>query len=301
MPKKHFFAPLNRPLERNFFEYFSKKMCGTKLAHFWHTFGVNLHLRRKSAYVIIFIVVKCTTNEERRFMQLTKEQTQEILKTINKVERLTEDFTITLKRARRAIEMNDPSAAELLLTAYEQKESSTLLCRALPIFYPKALPREKVTKALTDAAYAKCGYTEEGWFCALIPTLLPKKRKSSTDYIKEIMYASLERFFMNRPVQRFGKCTIIFRHVYDRNNPSRAWRDHDNIEIKTVIDAIALFIMEDDSPHVCQHFYCSAEGNCDKTEVYVVPQDEFILWHKMQSNIPDDGLKLYDSPPQKQM
>ena len=158
-------------------------------------------------------------------MQLTKEQTQEILKTINKVERLTEDFTITLKRARRAIEMNDSSAAELLLTAYEQKERSTLLCRALPIFYPEALPREKVTKALTDAAHAKCGYTEEGWFCAVIPTLLPKKRKSSTYYIKEIMYASLERFFINKPVRKFGKCTIIFRHVYSRNNPTRAWRD----------------------------------------------------------------------------
>ena len=234
-------------------------------------------------------------------MKLTKEQTQEILKTINKVERLTEDFTITLKRARRAIEMNDPSAAELLLTAYEQKERSTLLCRALPIFYPEALPREKVTKALTDAAYAKCGYTEEGWFCTVIPTLLPKKRKSSTDYIKEIMYAALEHFFINQPVRKFGKCTIVFRHVYDRNNPKRAWRDHDNIEIKTVIDAIALFVMEDDSPHVCQHFYCSAEGDSDKTEVYVVPQNEFILWCKMQPNISDDGLKLYASPPQKQM
>ena len=55
-------------------------------------------------------------------MKLTKEQTQEILKTIDKVERQTEDFTITLRRARRAIEMNDQSATELLLTAYEQKK-----------------------------------------------------------------------------------------------------------------------------------------------------------------------------------
>ena len=39
MPKKHFFVPLNRPLERNFFEYFSKKNVwheiGTLLAHYW--------------------------------------------------------------------------------------------------------------------------------------------------------------------------------------------------------------------------------------------------------------------------
>ena len=234
-------------------------------------------------------------------MKLTKEQTQEILKTIDKVERQTEDFTITLTRARRAIEMNDQSATELLLTAYEQKERSTLLCRALPLYSPESLSREKVTLTLTDAAYAKCGYTEEGWFCAVIPTLLPKKRKSCTDYIKEIMYASLERFLMNKPMRKFGKCTIIFRHVYNRNNPKRAWRDHDNIEIKTVIDAIALFVMEDDSPHVCQHFYCSAEGDQDKTEVYVVPQDEFTIWCKMQPNIPDYGLKLYDSAPRKQV
>ena len=74
-------------------------------------------------------------------MKLTKEQTQEILKTIDKVERQTEDFTLTLKRARRAIEMNDQSATELLLTAYEQKERSTLLCRALPIYSPDPLTR----------------------------------------------------------------------------------------------------------------------------------------------------------------
>ena len=234
-------------------------------------------------------------------MKLTKEQTQEILKTIDKVERQTEDFTLTLRRARRAIEMNDQSATELLLTAYEQKERSTLLCRALPIYSPEPQVRPKVKQVLTDAACARCGYTEEGWFCAVIPTLLPKKRNSSTGYIKEIMYASLERFFMDKQIRKFGKCTIIFRHVYNRNNPKRAWRDHDNIEIKTVIDAIALFVMEDDSPHVCQHFYCSAEGDQDKTEVYIVPQEEFLMWCKMQPSISDNGLKLYDSPPQKQV
>lgn len=235
-------------------------------------------------------------------MKLKNEQTNEILKIMDRVERQTEDFILTLQRARRAIEMEDlDTAQELLLTAYEQKERSTLLCRALPLYSPEPFTREKVTKALTDAVCTKCGYTEEGWFCAVIPTLLPKKKKRSTDYIKEIMYASLERFFMGKPMQKFGTCTIVFRHVYNRNNPKRAWRDHDNIEIKAVIDAIALFVMEDDSPHVCQHFYCSAEGDCDKTEVYVVPQEEFLMWYKMQLKIPDEGLKLYDSLPQKQV
>lgn len=126
-------------------------------------------------YAKICIVVKCTTNKERRFMKLTKEQTQEILKTIDKVERQTEDFTLTLRRARRAIEMNDQSATELLLAAYEQKERSTLLCRALPIYSPEPQLRPKVKQVLIDAACARCGYTEEGWFCAVIPTLLSER------------------------------------------------------------------------------------------------------------------------------
>ena len=143
-------------------------------------------------------------------MKLKNEQTNEILKIMDRVERQTEDFILTLQRARRAIEMEDlDTAQKLLLTAYEQKERSTLLCRALPLYSPEPFTREKVTKALTDAVCTKCGYTEEGWFCAVIPTLLPKKKKRSTDYIKEIIYASLERFF-------YGKAYAKIWNLHDR-------------------------------------------------------------------------------------
>ena len=91
---------------------------------------------------------------------------------------------------------------------------------------------------------------------------------------------------------------MVLRHVYDRSNPKRAWRDHDNVEVKAVIDAIALFVMEDDSSHICDHHYFSAEGDRDKTEVYVIPRDEYIIYHEMQSKIPDEGLKLYTDFPQ---
>ena len=207
-------------------------------------------------------------------MKLTKEQTQEILKTIDKVERQTEDFTLTLRRARRAIEMNDQSATELLLTAYEQKERSTLLCRALPLYSPNPLTREKTTKALTDATYAKCGYTAEGWFCAVIPTLLPKKRNTSTGYIKEIMYASLERFFMDKQIRRFGKCTVIFRHVYNRDNPKRAWRDHDNIEVKKVLDVVSLFFLMEDNMAHCDLYYTAKPSDSYSTEIFIAPKPE---------------------------
>ena len=53
-------------------------------------------------------------------MKLKNEQTNEILKIMDRVERQTEDFILTLQRARRAIEMEDlDTAQELLLTAYD--------------------------------------------------------------------------------------------------------------------------------------------------------------------------------------
>ena len=53
-------------------------------------------------------------------MKLKNEQTNEILKIMDRVERQTEDFILTLQRARRAIEMeNLDTAQELLLTAYD--------------------------------------------------------------------------------------------------------------------------------------------------------------------------------------
>ena len=48
---------------------------------------------------------------------------------------------------------------------------------------------------------------------------------------------------------------MIFRHVYDRNRPEREYRDHDNIELNTVVDAIAMFFLVDDTPLECRHYY----------------------------------------------
>ena len=55
-------------------------------------------------------------------------------------------------------------------------------------------------------------------------------------------------------------------------------RDHDNIEVKSVIDAVAFFVLYDDGPLTCEHFYCSAAGDENRTEVFVVPRSDFVKW-----------------------
>mgnify|MGYP001780069777 CR=1 FL=1 len=42
-----------------------------------------------------------------------------------------------------------------------------------------------------------------------------------------------------------------------------------------VTDIITLYLLPDDAPRRCAHYYCSAAGEVDCTEVYVVPASRF--------------------------
>ena len=114
----------------------------------------------------------------------------------------------------------------------------------------------------------------------------------------------LERFSAGKGTIRYRNCVLIFRHVYDRNRPEREYRDHDNIELNTVVDALAMFFLVDDTPLECRHYYCSARGSIERTEVYIVPRNEFETWLAMENSIPDIGVCLKENAgniPQKDM
>ncbi len=45
-----------------------------------------------------------------------------------------------------------------------------------------------------------------------------------------------------------------------------------------VTDIITLYLLPDDAPAHCSHYYCSAAGTEDRTEVYVIPTSRFPMW-----------------------
>ena len=140
------------------------------------------------------------------------------------------------------------------------------------------------------------GFTEEGWFLARIPMLLPKKDGGNVDHLRTMLYPAFRRYFNERPVdEKFSKCVLIYRHVYDREQSERQYRDHDNIELNFVTDTVALYVMEDDAPLKCEHFHCSVAGSEERTEVYVVPQTDFMKWYGFHLQIPDEGMKIVNS------
>lgn len=148
---------------------------------------------------------------------------------------------------------------------------------------------------MTETIPVEIGFTAEGWFALRIPALLPKKISGSADYIRSFLYPAMRSFFHDKFPVRYRDCVLVYRHVYDRNRPERRWRDHDNIEVNMVSDIIALYVLPDDTPAVCSHYYCSAAASDDRTEVYVVPKriSRFGLSRKRQC--PDKGVMLYEN------
>lgn len=188
----------------------------------------------------------------------------------------------------------EPALEHALRLEYNS-ERLTLLTRALPGYTGNPLAKAHVEKAIREAVPVEIGYTEEGWFSLRLPLLLPKKSQGSADYIRGCLYPAMRRFFQDKPPVRYPDCVLILRHVYRRDRPERQWRDHDNLEVNIVSDIVALYAMPDDSPGVCNHFYCSAAAEHERTEVYVVPKADFQKWLAVEKSMPEEGVSLFEN------
>lgn len=176
----------------------------------------------------------------------------------------------------------------------ECAEQLTLAARTLSSYIGHPDAEAQVEAILKQEIPVEIGYTKEGWFSVRIPMLLPKKSKGSTDYIRSFLYPAMRDFFVEKPPVRYREAVLIYRHVYDRRRPERQMRDHDNIEINMVSDIVAMYVMPDDGPAVCAHYYCSAAAEQERTEVYVVPKGDFLTWLLGEAAMPDGGVELYE-------
>ena len=52
-------------------------------------------------------------------------------------------------------------------------------------------------------------------------------------------------------------------------------------------------------PYRCETYYLSAPGDVPRTDIFVVPQSEFLKWLQVADAIPEEGLRLTDQSPQQ--
>ncbi len=183
------------------------------------------------------------------------------------------------------------------LRIHEQAEKITLLARNLPCSLGRRDAEERVRSEMEKIVPVEIGYTEEGWFGIKMFSLLPRKEHGNVSYIRQCLYYEMRKFFEGKTRGFQKNCVLIFRHVYHNGFPERQMRDHDNIEINMVTDIVATYVLYDDGPSVCRHYYCSAKGSENRCEVYVVPQTDFEKWLEVEKEMPDEGIKLFPESP----
>lgn len=209
----------------------------------------------------------------------------------NKLGKEIEDTRVIMKCC------DSETAYSYALRIHEEAEKIALLARNLPCYLGMREAEERVRCDMEKIVPVEIGYTKEGWFSIQMFSLLPRKEHGNVNYIRQCLYYEMWKYFKDKLFVPKRDCVIIFRHVYHNGFPERQMRDHDNIEINMVTDIIATYVLRDDGPSVCRHYYCSAKGSENRCEVYVVPQTDFEKWLDAEKKMPDEGIKLFPESP----
>lgn len=118
---------------------------------------------------------------------------------------------------------------------------------------------------------------EERWIKIVMPFLLPKRKISqSCSFITVPLSYALTNFVAKRRIRRIDKCVVCFRNIYTLNG--KVVRDHDNIETKKILDIITAYLLVDDTGLLCSNLYTTAIGECEQTEIYIIPKADFEKW-----------------------
>lgn len=218
------------------------------------------------------------------------------IKVLDKVELSKRNLESQIEYIRHFYqESNLQAAYDASLRLEEIAEKLALYTRSLPAYTGRPHAEKDVEKIMSNCIPVEIGFTAEGWFSLRIPSLLPKKSSGSADYVRSFLYPVMREFFGEKSPIRYKDCVLVYRHVYDRTRPERQKRDHDNIEVNMVSDILAMYVLPDDNPAVCSHYYCSVEASDDRTEVYIVPKKDFPIWFIEEKSMPDKGVMLYEN------
>lgn len=116
-------------------------------------------------------------------------------------------------------------------------------------------------------------------------SLLPKRNvrvnnKSTLQYkIIHTRYKNaFSDYFKDKKYRVYGEKVVLF-FIHHYSEESRI-RDHDNFEVKFIIDYIAGYLLVDDSAKYCAHYTDYVLDNADFSEIYVVPQSKFAYFYR---------------------
>lgn len=142
--------------------------------------------------------------------------------------------------------------------------------------------QEKIYDAIEENMYQNTKILKIGnTVRILLPFLLPKRLKPNAKnwFIERnriyVTYAKAVAEWFKQNLRYETKVVVCFIFHY---KDEAFMKDHDNVDVKIFIDAIASYGLADDNPKWCAHFMDYVLDKADYTEIRIVPEDEF--WAK---------------------
>lgn len=118
-------------------------------------------------------------------------------------------------------------------------------------------------------------WVKQKWIEIELPMLMPKRVPGlRTAYYTDSIRLALDGKNIPKKYQK-EKIAISFLHCYKADHALWAKRDHDNLEVKWIIDALNDYFFIDDGPFRTSLFHQSVIDKRDKTLIYLVPQKGF--------------------------
>ena len=148
------------------------------------------------------------------------------------------------------------------------------ICGGMPQdYYLQAAEMQGIRVDMTD-----------GILSVRLPALLPKKtRTEGFKFLQPTLHAALKQYAKQNGLPLFRECTVCIDHVYDRCLPVKAVRDYDNLEMKEVLDIIALYCMTDDTGALCDQFQTTRFADSSCTIISVMQKEKFSAWLDMKN------------------
>lgn len=200
-----------------------------------------------------------------------------------KIGQLTSDIE-KLKNTLAAIENTDvqkyPENYDMLTTDAALR-SELIACRMRHLIYQNTNTKKATYLASAGVVQGIRINDNKGILEITLPCLLPKRKKrQSTEFLIDPLYFTLSQYSDSHPLKRFKHCVVCFSHIYSADFPKQNVRDYDNLELKQLLDAIATFIMEDDTGLLVDAYNTTEIGESDCTRISVMEKDRFTKWLK---------------------
>lgn len=100
---------------------------------------------------------------------------------------------------------------------------------------------------------------------------LPLKERSYTNcsFIVDPLLYALKKFCEENHQKKFEYAVVFITHVFPKETPARRIRDYDNIEVKKILDAIALHLLVDDNIAHCDLHHSSELSDTYETVIRI--------------------------------